>query len=375
MAIQAKSISKGKAGIMEKRNDFVLWFEECDLNSVPLVGGKNASLGELLKADIPVPPGFAITTKAYTLFLEQGNIKKEILGLLKDVTADDMNSGETASEAILELIERTPICEDLQDYIGEFYRQLSKKCNTPAVPVAVRSSATAEDLPGASFAGQQDTFLWLRGVDDILKHVKKCWSSLFTARAIYYRTKMGFSHEQVEISVGIQKMANAWTAGVMFTLNPATGDISTVAIDANFGFGESVVSGECTPDNFIVNKITDEIIKKSISHKTILYTRDPESHCVRKQDIPDERTDIQCVTDKDVVELARIGKRIEKHYGKVMDIEWAIDKDTPGKAKIMILQSRPETVWSSKKVEPVMKTRSSALAHICAGLVAGKKVN
>jgi pyruvate,water dikinase len=360
---------------MEKRNDYVLWFEECDLKSIPIVGGKNASLGELLKANIPVPPGFAITTRAYNLFLENGKIKKEIFKVLKDVKAEDVTSGERASKIIRELIESTSMNDDLQDYIGEFYRRLSKKCNVPAVPAAVRSSATAEDLPGASFAGQQDTFLWIRGVDGILEHVKKCWSSLFTSRAIYYRTKMGFPHEQVEISVGVQKMANAWTAGVMFTLNPATGDQSTIAIDANFGFGESVVSGECTPDNFIINKITDEIIKKSISHKTILYTRDPESHCVIKQDVPTERTDIQCVIDKDAIALARIGKRIEKHYGKPMDIEWAIDKDTPGKAKIMILQSRPETVWSGKKIKPVMKARSSALEHICAGLVMGKKVN
>ena len=360
---------------MESRQDYVLWSEECDPESIPLVGGKNASLGELLKAGIPVPAGFAITTKAYNLFLEQGNIKKEIFDVLKSVTQEDVASGEKASKKIRAIIENTSMGDDLQDYIGEFYRRLSKRCNVPAVPAAVRSSATAEDLPGASFAGQQDTFLWIRGVEDIFKHVKQCWSSLFTSRAIYYRDKMGFDHEQVEISVGIQKMANAWTAGVMFTLNPATGDTSAIAIDANWGFGESVVSGECTPDNFIINKITDEIIKKTVSHKTILYTRDPKTHSVIKQDVPGERTDTQCVVDVDAVELARIGKKIEKHYGKAMDIEWAIDKDTPGKAKIMILQSRPETVWSDKKVEPVMTARSSALAHICAGLVAGKKVN
>ncbi len=360
---------------MEKRYDYVLWFEECDLESIPIVGGKNASLGELLKAKIPVPPGFAITTKAYNLFIKQGNIKREIFKALESVNNEDVASGEKASKTIRALIESTPMNDDLQDYIGEFYRRLSKRSNVPAVPAAVRSSATAEDLPGASFAGQQDTFLWIRGVDDILKHVKKCWSSLFTARAIYYRTKMGFPHDQVEISVGVQKMANAWTAGVMFTLNPATGDRSTVAIDANWGFGESVVSGECTPDNFIINKITDEVIKKSISHKTILYTRDPESHCVIKQDVPAERADIQCLVDKDAIALAKIGQQIEKHYGKPMDIEWAVDKDTPGKAKVMILQSRPETVWSDKKIEPVMKARSSALEHICAGLVTGRKLS
>jgi len=339
------------------------------------VGGKNASLGELLKAEIPVPPGFAITTNAYTLFLEQGQIKKEILRTLDSIKANDMNSGEEASRVIRALIESTPVNEDLQDYICEFYRRLSKRCTVPAVPVAIRSSATAEDLPGASFAGQQDTFLWIRGADEVLNHVKKCWSSLFTARAIYYRAKMGFPHDQVEISVGVQKMANSWTAGVMFTLNPATGDRASIAIDANWGFGESVVSGECTPDNFIVNKITEEIIKKKISHKSIMYTRDPINHCVVKQDNPAERADTQCVVDRDVIDLAIVGKKIEKHYGKPMDIEWAIDKDTPGRAKILILQSRPETVWSSKEIKPVMEARSSALEHICAGLVTGRKLN
>ncbi|MFU8770253.1 MAG: PEP/pyruvate-binding domain-containing protein, partial [Desulfotignum sp.] len=207
---------------MEKRHDYVLWFEECNLDSIPMVGGKNASLGELLAAEIPVPPGFAVTTKAYNWFLEQGGIKKEIFKILDGIQPNDMDSGEAASKKIRALIEHTPANEDLQDYMGEFYRRLSKKCHVPAVPVAVRSSATAEDLPGASFAGQQDTFLWIRGIDDVLAHVKKCWSSLFSARAIYYRSKMGFPHEKVEISVGVQKMANAWTAGVMFTLNPAT---------------------------------------------------------------------------------------------------------------------------------------------------------
>lgn len=360
---------------MEKRSDYVLWFEECDLDSISLVGGKNASLGELLNAQIPVPPGFAVTTNAYNLFIDQGKIKDKIFSFLKQVDPKKVETGETASQKIRALVENTPVDLELEDYIGEFYRRLSKKCNIPAVPCAVRSSATAEDLPGASFAGQQDTFLWIRGINDILDHVKKCWSSLFTARAIHYRTKMGFPHEQVAISIGIQKMANAWTAGVMFTLNPATGDRSSIAIDANWGFGESVVSGECTPDNFIVNKITEEITKKSISHKTILYTRDHKHHCVKKDTVPDERMDTQCVVDADAIELARIGKKIEKHYGREMDIEWAIDKDSPGKGKILILQSRPETVWSGKKVEPVMEKRGSALEHICAGLIAGKKLS
>jgi len=359
---------------VKDRKQYVRWFRECDLTSIPLVGGKNASLGELLKAGIPVPPGFAVTTEAYQRFLDEGGIRREIIHIAGTVRPDDTDTGEAAGRRIRALIESTPVSLDIEDYIGEFYRRLSKRSRVPAVPAAVRSSATAEDLPGASFAGQQDTFLWIRGMDDILAHVRKCWSSLFTPRAMAYRAKMGFDHDKVAISVGIQKMVNSWTAGVMFTLNPASGDTSTIVIDANWGFGESVVSGECTPDHFVVDKVTLEITKRTISAKECLYTVNPETHAVERHEIPEERRTTQCIIDEDVVELARIGKLIEKHYGKPMDIEWAIDKDLPAAGRVMILQSRPETVWSTRKVEPVCKPRKSALEHIVAGLVAGKKI-
>jgi pyruvate,water dikinase len=358
---------------MENRSKYVLWFKECDINAVPVVGGKNASLGELLKAGIPVPPGFAITTAAYNRFLDEGKIRNDILALLKEARADDVVAGERASTAIREIIENTQINQEIEDYIGEFYRRLSQQCHLPAVPAAVRSSATAEDLPDASFAGQQDTFLWIRGIDDILSHIRKCWSSLFTLRAITYRAKMEYPHDKVSISVGVQKMANSFTAGVMFTLNPGTGDRSTIVIDANWGFGESVVSGECTPDNFAVNKVTMEIFKKTISQKECLYTANLETQSVVRHNIPEERSSTQCILDEDVVELARIGRLIENHYGKPMDIEWAIDKDLPAKGRVLILQARPETVWSQKNVKPKTKTSTSAMQYINASITSLKK--
>ncbi len=359
---------------MKERMNYVLWFQECDMNDVPRVGGKNASLGELLKAGIPVPPGFAVTTETYYRFLKETGIREEINRILGGVRAEDTNTGEKASREVRELIEGAPVSIEIEDYIGEFYRRLSEQCHVPAVPVAVRSSATAEDLPDASFAGQQETFLWVRGVDNVLEHVRKCWSSLFTPRAIAYRARMGFPHDAVGISVGIQKMANSWTAGVMFTINPATGDPSTIVIDANWGFGESVVSGECTPDHFVVSKVTLEIIKRKISPKECLYTANPETNEVERHEIPQERRNNQCMIDEDVVELARVGKLIEKHYGKPMDIEWAIDKDMPAAGRVLILQSRPETVWGHRQREPVSKPKKSALEHIVAGLVSGKKI-
>ncbi len=358
---------------MNQGEPLLCWFRECNKDSVPLVGGKNASLGELINAEIRVPPGYAITTAAYRRFLIEGGIADKIAASLKDLDDQDMAALETASNTIRAAIEGADISMEMEDLIAEYYRKLSKVCFIPAAPVAVRSSATAEDLPGASFAGQQETFLWIRGVDDLITHVKKCFSSLFTPRAIAYRVKMGFDHEQVAISVGIQKMANSFTAGVMFTLNPSNGDRSQIVIDSNFGFGESVVSGEVTPDNFIVDKISLDIVKRTISKKEIYYTVDPVKQKAVLSEQPHERQKEQSAIDTDIIELARMGKIIEKHYGCPQDIEWAIDKDLPSMGNVFILQSRPETVWSSKKPDAsVKKEKKSAMDSIVASLMAGQ---
>ena len=220
----------------------------------------------------------------------------------------------------------------------------------PAVPVAVRSSATAEDLAGASFAGQQDTYLWIRGVDEVLHHMRRCISSLYTGpRHRLPRSTRASATKALAISVGVQKMANAYTAGVMFTIHPANGDRSVIVIDSNFGFGESVVSGEVTPDNFVVNKVTLDIIERTISRKEICYTVDPRTQTSRAVEVPFERQDVQSLIDDEVTELAWMGKQIEKHYGRPMDIEWAVDKDLPAGGNIFILQARPETVWSARR--------------------------
>ncbi|MCB2189181.1 MAG: phenylphosphate synthase subunit beta [Deltaproteobacteria bacterium] len=362
---------------MTEARPLVCWFHECNRDSLPLVGGKNSSLGELINANIRVPPGFAVTTEAYRFFIDKGGIKGEIEQTLGGLNAEDSDSLNEASRHIRDLIEACPMPVVLEDYVADYYRKLSKICGLPAAPVAVRSSATAEDLPGASFAGQQDTFLWIRGVDKLLSHVAKCFSSLFTARAISYRIKMGFAHQDVALSVGVQKMANAFTAGVMFTLNPANGDRSMIVIDSNFGFGESVVSGEVTPDNFRVDKVTMEIVDKTISKKEVYYTLEPAEHCSAKMAMPEERQMAQSTIDKDILELARMGKLIEKHYGCPQDIEWAVDKDMPQTGRVFILQSRPETVWSCKttaKPPETGKTRT-AMDLILSSIMTGKKLS
>lgn len=365
---------RGETG-MRHSEPIISWFEEVNKESIALVGGKCSSLGELINAGVRVPPGFALTTHGFRQFMDGAGIRREVAQLLADVDHQDMDRLDAASAEIRAMIESRPISLELEDTIAEAYRKLSVRSCVPAVPVAVRSSATAEDLPGASFAGQQDTYLWIRGVDAVLHHVRRCISSLYTARAIAYRIKMGFPHEQVAISVGVQKMANSLTAGVMFTLHPTNGDRSVIVIDSNFGFGESVVSGEVTPDHFVVNKVALDILERTVSNKQVCYTVDFKEQKSVAMEVPFERQNIQSIVDDEITELAWMGKQIEKHYGRPMDIEWAIDKDLPAGGNIFILQARPETIWSSKPKEPASTGSMSAMDFIVSSLIAGKKVS
>ena len=365
----------GTEAAMDGTTPMVCWFQECNKDSVDLVGGKCSSLGELINAGVRVPPGFALTTHGFRQFMRDAGIQAAVGELLAGLDHEDMDKLEEASRVIREMIESCPISIELEDLIAECYRKLSVVCCVPAVPVAVRSSATAEDLPGASFAGQQDTYLWIRGIDDVMHHVRRCISSLYTGRAIAYRIKMGFPHEQVAISVGIQKMANSFSAGVMFTVHPTNGDRSVIVIDSNFGFGESVVSGEVTPDHFVVNKVALDIMERTISTKEIAYTVDLKTQKSIAAEVPFERQNVQSIIDDEVTELAWMGKKIEKHYGRPMDIEWAIDKDLPAGGNIFILQARPETIWSNRQQAPVSTGSVSAMDYIVANLIAGKKLS
>jgi pyruvate,water dikinase len=372
--MQLRTAPPAPAGAPTVGAPTVRWFEDCDASSIPEVGGKCASLGELIRMGARVPPGFAVTTHGCTRFLREAGILPEIARLLDGLPADDIVRLEQASATIRAMIESRPMSIEMEDEIAEAYRRLALRCGLPAAPVAVRSSATAEDLPGASFAGQQDTYLWIRGADELMQHVRRCISSLYTARAIGYRQKMGFDHAQVAISVGVQKMANAFTAGVMFTLHPGNGDRSVIVIDSNFGFGESVVSGEVTPDHFVVNKVTLDITERTISRKEVCVTVDPRNQCSMVVDVPLERQTVQSLIDDEISELAWMGKQIEKHYGRPMDIEWAVDKGLPSGGNIFILQARPETVWSAKAAAaPAAAT--SAMNYIVSGLLSGRRLS
>ncbi len=372
MSLYLKDASAAEAGTVA--SPIIRWFEECRKDSVSLVGGKCSSLGELIHAGIRVPPGFALTTEGYRRFMADAKIDQEIKCLLDNLDCQDMEELERASAAIREIIEAQSFSAEIEDLVAEQYRKLSMRCGIPAVAVAVRSSATAEDLPGASFAGQQDTFLWIRGINEVLLHIRRCISSLYTGRAIAYRANRAYADDQMAICVGVQKMANSYTAGVMFTLHPATGDRSVIVIDANFGFGESVVSGEVTPDNFTVNKVTLDIIARTISKKELCYTVDLKTQTSHAIEVPFERQKVQSLIDDEIIELAWMGKQIEKHYGSPMDIEWAVDKDLPAGGNIFILQARPETVWSEKRRMAIASPSASAMDNILSGMLAGKKL-
>ncbi len=361
------------------KKDLVLWFEKLRKNDVPIVGGKNASLGEMINAKMPVPPGFAVTAYAYEKFIVETRIADMIYKIIKETVTDpnDPKQYAVASEKIRELIEKTRMPKAIEEAVKVAYEKLNKTMGMKNVFVAVRSSATAEDLPDASFAGQQETYLNIRGVDDLLDKIMKCWSSLFTPRAIFYRDEKGFAHEKVFISVGVQKMVNSRAAGVMFTLNPVTGNREELVIEGNYGLGETVVSGVVNPDDFVVDKKTVKIKERRISKKTIQYIRDPNTGKTIHLDVPENKQKETCVSDEEILKLAELGKLIENHYGAPMDIEWAIDRDLSFPKNIFIVQARPETVWSTKPMENFSRVEEKKpeeeLKVIVKGLSAGKR--
>jgi len=365
------------------KEKLTVWFEEIGKEDVASVGGKVANLGEMLRAGIPVPPGFAVTAQAYKKFITQTGIAQKIYKII-DETVIDTNVPQQldeASKGVRKIIESTPMPREIKEAIEKAYKKLGERTKSTRMFVAVRSSATAEDLPGASFAGQQETYLNVKGHRELLQKTVRCWSSLFTPRAIYYRTQKGFKHEQVFISVGVQQMVDAKAAGVAFTINPVTGESDQIVIEANWGLGESVVSGAITPDNYTVDKKTLKIIDKKIGKKAIEYIPDPKTGRTIHVDVSPERQQQPCLTEREIVKIAELAKRIEKHYGQPQDIEWAIDRHLPLPDCVLIVQSRPETVWSLEKTAPKIRalkpptapTQLAELRVAVKGIAAGKR--
>lgn len=342
---------------MKKEEQFLLWFEQLERKDVDIVGGKSSSLGEMTaKTDVPVPYGFATTAYAYRYFIKESGLEEKMRSILSELT-DVENSAllRDVSARLRDAIMAEKMPQDLQDAIGAAYVELGKRVGEENPYVAVRSSATAEDLPDASFAGQQDTYLNVQGAETIIAKVKECYASCFTDRAVYYREKQGFDHIEVALSAVVQMMVFSKTSGVMFTVNVATGDDNNILIEAAFGLGEYVVQGTVTPDNYTISKHDHKIIDRCVNEQDIMLVRKKGGDCEEVQ-VPEELRKVQTLTDEQILELADYAKKIEKHYGCYMDMEWGVDERTN---KIWILQSRPETVWSRRNKEGGAKVQES----------------
>lgn len=322
------------------RDDYVLWFKELGKEDIPLVGGKCANLGELFgRIGVPVPNGFAVSAQAYRVFLKKTQADKKVEAALSGIDMADIESLQDVSKKVRKHIESLPMPREMEKEILNAYQELCKEAGQKDVAVAVRSSATAEDLPGASFAGQQDTFLNVTQ-KNLLGSIKKCWSSLFTPRAIVYRKEKGFSHDEVLISVAVQELIFSMASGVMFTIEPVSGSKNSVVINASWGLGEAIVSGQVTPDEYLVEKGTFQILDKRIVKKEKQIVSDKKGS-TRWTTVPPKMQDGAALSDEAIVRLAKYGMQIENHYGVPQDIEWAVDE----KGRIFILQARPETVF------------------------------
>jgi pyruvate,water dikinase len=312
----------------------IAFFKDIDKDDLPLVGGKGANLGEMTQAGFPVPNGFAVTVESYDIFLKENEIADKINDVLKDVDVNKADELQNASKKIEKIITKSVIPNKVKNEITKAYKKLSGKLRKELV--AVRSSATAEDLPGASFAGQQATFLNIKGQNDLLVAVRDCWASLFTARAIFYREQNKINHSKVKISVIVQKMVQSEVSGVMFTINPVTNEKDRILIEAVWGLGEMIVQGSVVPDKYMVQKETFAILSKEISDQSVQLIKKGQK--TKEREVPRNQREKQKITDDEVIELAKIGDGLQKHYYFPQDIEWAKEGD-----KLYIVQTRPVT--------------------------------
>ena len=337
---------------------YIAWFDDIGLGDRERVGGKGASLGELQRAGITVPRGYVVTTTAFERFLASLERESPVRARVGALDAEDLEAVTACSKALRRRFAETPLPAEVLAELDTAHTQLLRDC--PAQPVAVRSSATCEDAADASFAGLQDTYLWVKGAAHMAERVRSCWSSLYSVESISYRLKHGFPEEHVAMAVVVQHMVNARTAGVMFTRSPTTGDRSVVTIEGAWGLGSAVVGGEVTPDRWVLGKITGEISARDISDKPLQHAPAEEGG-VRAIAVGEERRRLPCLNDEELQQLRSLARQIERHYGGAQDIEWAVDRDS---GAILLLQSRPETVWSAREAAPIAKGETDPLQHL-----------
>ena len=341
----------------------VAWFRDVGIADRPTVGGKGGSLGELTRAGIAVPPGFVVTTAAFEQFLDALEARAPVRASVAALDPADFGAATRLSEELRRRVIEEPMPAAVERAIRAAHAELCPN----GEPVAVRSSATTEDAEDASFAGLQDTFLWVISDAQMVARVRECWGSLYSVESMTYRRKHGLPEDGVAMAVVVQQMVDALCAGVMFTRSPLTGDKSVITIEGAWGLGSAVVSGEVTPDRWVMGKVTGEISVREISDKHIEHRR-ASGGGIEAVAVPEERRRSPCLSDAELGELRQIARRVERHYGCAQDIEWAID----AQGALRLLQSRPETVWSARDAAPVAPVAANPLAHVM-NIFGGKK--
>lgn len=339
---------------------YTLTFADPACRDVRSVGGKAAGLAGMVAAGLPVAPGFALTADAYRNYLAQHGLVALVDEILDRLgRSRDQAAFEKAEAQIAARLRTAELPADVAEQVRAAYRRLCEDVGVPDVAVAVRSSATAEDSVGASFAGEFETWVDVVGEDAVLAHVRRCYESVFSARVMSYLAEKDISPHAIEMAVVIQKTVRARAAGVMFTLSPTSGDRSKVAIEASWGLGLAVVGGEVTPDRFLVDKVGLGIVERTPGRKLIEYRRGDAA-----VPVPAERQDVPCLSDADITALAQLGKRLERLHGAPQDIEFALDEELPAGADVVLLQCRPETVWSSVPREPAFDASAGMMSWI-----------
>ena len=305
-------------------------------------GGKSANLGELLSAGIPVPGGFAVAAGAFREFVAETGLEGTIASAMGRAASGRVEDGAAASKTIGEAMRFAPLPERVRAELADRYDGLVRESG-PEPPVAVRSSAIGEDSEDATFAGQQESFLWVRGFEHVCDAVRDCWASLYTPRAIGYRAARGAGGEEPAMGVTVQAMVDAEVSGVLFTCNPVSGDPSMVAIEASWGLGIAVVGGETTPDDFLVSKVTGEVVRRTVNAKEIEYVPDVAGRGTVRVEVPEDRRNEACLHDDDLTALVDLARRVEQHYGSHQDVEWALARGRSLPDALVVLQARPVT--------------------------------
>ena len=328
-------------------------FADCP-DDVALAGGKGAGLAVLSAAGLPVPPGFVVTTAAFEAALTAGGVRDRIAAELEAIDAADVAALDARAAGVRAIVEGLALPAEVERAIRGAYTALCADGGGGEIPVAVRSSASMEDSAQASFAGQQDTYLWIVGAGAVVDHVRRCWASVYSARSIAYRRHAAIAETAVHMAVVVQQMVDARAAGVAMTLDPLTGDRSRIVIDASFGLGETVASGTVTPDNFVVDKVILEQVRATINSKDIELVADVAGRRVVERAVTPSRRRLPSLSAEQVRAVAELAKRVERHYGCPQDVEWALDAD----GAMRLLQSRPETVWSTRPRPPATRPAS-----------------